>query len=130
MDDRPWCGPAPPAVGYLYAEDRKGRHIDEHLADFSGVLHVDAYPGYKRLTRRGGNRGPVTLSFCLAHARRKFFEIHKSMGCPVLAEALERFGAIYRIESRIGGTSAEERLAVRQTETQALFDAFKPCWIA
>ncbi len=47
-----------------------------------------------------------------------------------MAEALERFGAIYRIESRIRGTSAEERLAVRQTETQALFDAFKPCWIA
>jgi transposase len=128
MDDRPWCGPAPPAVVYLYAEDRKGKHVDEHLADFNGVLQVDAYPGYNRLTRRGGNRRPVTLSFCLAHARRKFFEIHKSTGCLVSAEALQRFGAIYRIEARIRGTSAEERLAVRQAETQALFDAFKP-WL-
>jgi transposase len=128
MDDRPWCGPAPPAVVYLYAEDRKGKHVEEHLAEFNGVLQVDAYAGYNRLTRRGGNRRPVTLSFCLAHARRKFFEIHKSTGCPVSAEALQRFGAIYRIEARIRGTSAEERLAVRQTETQALFDAFKP-WL-
>jgi transposase len=128
MDDRPWCGPAPPAVVYLYAEDRKGKHVDEHLADFNGVLQVDAYPGYNRLTRRGGNRRPVTLSFCLAHARRKFFEIHKSTGCLVSAEALQRFGAIYLIEARIRGTSAEERLAVRQAETQALFDAFKP-WL-
>ena len=128
MDDRPWCGPAPPAVVYLYAEDRKGKHVDEHLADFNGVLQVDAYPGYNRLTRRGGNRRPVTLSFCLAHARRKFFEIHKSTGCLVSAEALQRFGAIYQIEARIRGTSAEERLAVRQAETQALFEAFKP-WL-
>jgi transposase len=128
MDDRPWCGPAPPAVVYLYAEDRKGKHVDEHLADFNGVLQVDAYPGYNRLTRRGGNRRPVTLSFCLAHARRKFFELHKSTGCLVSAEALQRFGTIYQIEARIRGTSAEERLAVRQAETQALFDAFKP-WL-
>jgi len=90
------------------------------------MLQVDAYAGYNRLTRRERPGGPVTLSFCLAHARRKFFEIHKSTGCPVSAEALQRFAAIYRIEARIRGTSAEERLAVRQAETQALFDAFKP----
>jgi transposase len=58
----------------------------------------------------------------------KFFEIHKSTGCLVSAEALQRFAAIYRIEARIRGTSAKERLAVRQAETQALFDAFKP-WL-
>jgi transposase len=128
MDDRPWSGPAPPAVVYLYAEDRKGRHVEEHLAGKSCVLQVDAYAGYNRLTRRGRQGGTVTLSFCLAHARRKFFEIHKSTDCPVAAEALLRFGAIYKIEARIRGTSAEERLAVRQAETQALFDAFKP-WL-
>jgi hypothetical protein len=57
-----------------------------------------------------------------------FFEIHKSTCCLVAAEALQRFGAIYQIEARIRGTSAQERLAVRQAETQALFDAFKP-WL-
>ena len=128
MDDRPWCGPAPPAVVYLYAEDRKGQHVEEHLAGKSCVLQVDAYAGYNRLTKRERPGGPVTLSFCLAHARRKFFEIHKSTGCLVSAEALQRFAAIYRIETRIRGTSAEERLAVRQAETLALFDAFKP-WL-
>jgi transposase len=92
------------------------------------VLQVDAYAGYNRLTKRERPGGPVTLSFCLAHARRKFFEIHKSTGCLVSAEALLRFAAIYRIEARIRGTSAKERLAVRQAETQALFDAFKP-WL-
>jgi transposase len=128
MDDRPWGGPAPPAVVYLYAEDRKGRHVDEHLADFNGVLQVDAYGGYNRLTKHDRPGGPVTLAFCLAHARRKFFEIHKATGCPVSAEALQRIAAIYAIEARIRGTSAEERLAVRQAETRDLFDAFKP-WL-
>jgi transposase len=128
MDDRPWNGPAPPAVVYLYAEDRKGRHVDEHLTGFNGVLQVDAYAGYRRLTRRGRAGGPVSLSFCVAHARRKFFDVHKSTGCAISAEALQRFGAIYAIEARIRGTSAEARLRVRQAETQPLFDALKP-WL-
>jgi len=45
MDDRPWRGPAPPAVAYLYAEDRKGRHVDGHLLRFNGGLQLDAYAG-------------------------------------------------------------------------------------
>jgi transposase len=35
-DDRPWQGPAPPIVVYIFAEDRKGRHVHEHLTGFSG----------------------------------------------------------------------------------------------
>src|SRR3954447_20793309 len=31
IDDRPWCGSTPPAVVYLYAEDRKGEHPAAHL---------------------------------------------------------------------------------------------------
>src|SRR5829696_9429359 len=32
IDDRPWGGSTPPAVVYLYAEDRKGEHPATHLA--------------------------------------------------------------------------------------------------
>jgi transposase len=32
VDDRPWGGSTPPAVVYLYAEDRKGEHPAAHLA--------------------------------------------------------------------------------------------------
>lgn len=124
-DDRPWAGPAPPAVVYLYAEDRKGRHVDEHLTGFNGVLQVDAYGGYNRLVRGNRAGGPITLAFCLAHVRRKFFDVHKATGSPVAAEALARIAAIYAIEARIRGASADERLAARQAETQPLFDAFK-----
>ena len=43
VDDRPWQGSTPPAVVYLYAEDRKGEHPAAHLAEFQGVLQVDGY---------------------------------------------------------------------------------------
>ncbi len=128
MDDRPWLGPAPPAVVYLFAEDRKGRHVDEHLVGFNGVLQVDAYGGYNRLTRRSRPDGAVTLAFCLAHARRKYFEVFVATGCLIAAEALRRIGAIYEIETRIRGTSAENRVAVRQAEALPLVEALKP-WL-
>ena len=43
IDDRPWGGETPPAVVYLYAEDRKGEHPAAHLAEFQGMLQVDGY---------------------------------------------------------------------------------------
>src|SRR5215212_9888280 len=49
VDDRPWCGGTPPAVVFLYAEDRKGEHPAAHLAGFQGILQVDGYSGFKRL---------------------------------------------------------------------------------
>jgi transposase len=63
VDDRPWNGSTPPAVVYLYAEDRKGEHPAAHLAEFTGVLQVDGYGGFKRLLE---NRPPGTirLAFC------------------------------------------------------------------
>ena len=58
-DDRPWAGPAPPAVVYVFAEDRKGQRAREIFAGFSGVLQVDGYAGYNglvRSARAGGTR--------------------------------------------------------------------------
>src|SRR3954452_5169686 len=46
VDDRPWGGSTPPAVVYLYAEDRKSEHPAAHLAEFRGVLQVDGYSGF------------------------------------------------------------------------------------
>ena len=36
VDDRPWQGPALPPMIYRYAEDRRGRHVKEHLDPQSG----------------------------------------------------------------------------------------------
>jgi hypothetical protein len=115
-------------VVYLYAEDRGGRHVREHLGGFGGVLQVDGYAGYADLARPDRRGGAITLAYCLAHARRYFFEVHKQTADGIAAEALRRIGEIYAIEARIRGRSADERIAVRQTETQPLLASMKP-WL-
>ena len=40
--------PTPP-LPYIYTEDRKNTRPAEHLAQFSGVLQVGGYGGFKRL---------------------------------------------------------------------------------
>jgi hypothetical protein len=71
-DDRPWGGPDPPAVAYLYAPGRGAEHATGPLAGFSGVLQVDAYPAYNGLADPARDGGPVTLAYCWSHVRRRF----------------------------------------------------------
>src|SRR3712207_553621 len=92
IDDRPWSGETPPAVVYLYAEDRKGEHPAAHLAEFEGVLQVDGYSGFKRLLA-GRPPDRIKLAFCWAHCRRRFYELYRSTGSPLAAEALRRIGS-------------------------------------
>jgi len=78
------------------------------MTGFSGVLQVDGYAGYGELTRPNRPGGAVTLAFCLAHARRQFFEIYQSSESSVAAEALRRIGVVYEIEERVRGLTAAE----------------------
>lgn len=125
MDDRPWAGPAPPAVVYVFAEDRKGQRAKEIFTGFSGVLQVDGYAGYNNLVAPTRAGGPVTLAFCFAHVRRKFYDVHVATGSTIAAEALARISRFYAVEARIRGRSAVERCAVRQAETKPLVADFK-----
>jgi transposase len=123
MDDRPWSGLSPPAVAYVFAEGRGTDKIAPQLASFSGILQVDGYAAYKALAR--GHDGTIQLAFCLAHARRKFVEVYKSTKSPFAYEVMERLQAVYAIEAEIRGTSAEQRLAARQTRTAPLMEELK-----
>jgi transposase len=122
VDDRPWNGSTPPAVVYLYAEDRKGEHPAAHLAEFQGVLQVDGYSGFKSLL---ADRPPdqIKLAFCWAHCRRRFYELHQATGSPLAEEALRRIGELYRIEAEIRGRPAEERRTVRQERSKPMVEA-------
>jgi transposase len=59
-DDRPWGGPDPPAAVYFYSPDRKAERPASHLERFHGVLQVDGYAGFERLTARGD----IVLAAC------------------------------------------------------------------
>lgn len=125
-DDRPWGGPAPPAIVYMFAEDRKAIRAKQLFGDYHGILQVDGYAAYKGLIKNGGHL--VQLAFCFAHARRKFWDVHVATRSPIAAEALQRIAMFYAIEDRIRGLPAAHRAAVRQTDTRPLIEDFKP-WL-
>src|SRR5947209_8372293 len=50
IDDRPWGGPSPPAVAYVFANGRGTAEIAGPLTGFSGILQVDGYAAYNGLT--------------------------------------------------------------------------------
>jgi len=123
-DDRAWRGPEPPAVAYVYSENRQGAHPRNHLAEFTGILQVDGYTGFDRLA---GDRpkDTVKLAFCWAHVRRKFYDFHQATASPIAAEALRRIAELYAIEACIRGRPSDERRRIRQTQTKPLVEGMK-----
>lgn len=119
-DDRPWQGPDPPAVVYFYTPDRKGERPADHLWGFQGVLQVDGYAGFERLTAGG----QVVLAACWSHARRRFYDLAQD-GSPIAAEALRRIAQLYAVEERIRGRPAVERYTARQADAVPLVDDLK-----
>jgi transposase len=111
-------------VVYVYAPDRKAERPITHLAGFHGVLQVDGYAGYRKLAE--GNA--VTLAFCWAHVRRRFYELATAGSAPIASEALARIAELYRIEGDIRGQSADARRAVRLAKSKPVVDALEP-WL-
>jgi transposase len=121
-DDRPWNGPDPPGVVYVYAPGRGGEHAMRALDGFTGILQVDGYAGYNALADAKRREDPLQLAFCWTHWRRDFFDHAKGGHAPIAEEMLKRIAALYDIETTIRGRTAEERAAARQAETRPLVD--------
>jgi len=117
-DDRASADTTPPAVWFAYTPDRKGIHPQQHLEAFSGTLQADAYGGYQAIYQTGR----VGEAACWAHARRQFYELHAARPNALNTEALERIGALYKVEESIRGKPPDERRAYRQTHAQPLLD--------
>lgn len=124
-DDRAWGGEDPPGVVYSYAPGRSGEHGEAFLAGFNGILQIDGYTGYNRLTkasRKGGE--PIRVAHCWAHARRKLKEVFDKDGSDIAREGLSHIAEIYAIEADIRGVSPGQRLSARQTRSAPLVAAF------
>ncbi len=124
FDPSPWGGTGPPAAFYRYSPDRKGARPQGHLAGFAGWLHADAYAGYDALTKaKGGRPQRVTHVACMAHARRRLFEVFEATKSPIAEEGLRRIGELYAVEAAINGQSPERRREERQARSKPLLDA-------
>lgn len=124
FDPRAYAGQGPPAVLYRYSADRKGEQPRSHLTGFSGYLHADAYSGYNALYRPTSVAAPaITHVACMAHARRKFFEVFDQTASPIAEQALRHIQALYVIEAAIVGQTAERRREIRQQRSKPLLQA-------
>jgi transposase len=123
-DDRAWNGPEPPGVAFTYAPGRSGKYATQILQGFGGILQVDGYAGYNRVLDLRDNE-PIQLAYCWAHARRKLFDLTHHNVAPIAEEGLKQIAALYRIEKQARGTSAEERLALRQAKSAPKIAGFK-----
>lgn len=70
----------------------------------------------------------MTLAFCWAHVRRRFYELAAAGAAPIASEALRRIAELYRIEDDIRGRSADERRAMRQENSRAIVADLEP-WL-
>ncbi|CAM3562641.1 IS66 family transposase [Moraxella osloensis] len=93
------------AVVYDFAQGRGSEHPNAFLKGFKGKLICDGYNGYKPLFGRG-----VIEVGCMAHARRKFHELHVTGQSLISIEALELFQSLYAVECEI-----DERFEKNQT---------------
>ena len=112
-DDRPAGSLEAPAVWFAYSPDRKGEHPRGHLKDFRGILQADGYAGFDRLYNEADPSHPIQEAACMAHVRRKFYDIHVATNSPLAREALDRIGELYGIEEEIRGQPPEVRQAQR-----------------
>ncbi|HLF67592.1 MAG TPA: IS66 family transposase [Gammaproteobacteria bacterium] len=107
----------PPIAVFDYQESRRGEHAQDFLRDWRGHLMVDDYAGYKTLFANG-----ITELGCMAHARRKFFDLHAANQNPTALEALSRIGELYAIEAQTRECTIEQRKLARREAQEKLTD--------
>ena len=106
------------AVVYDFCESRAGEHARAFLGTWCGSLVCDDYAGYKASFALG-----VTEVGCLAHARRKFFDLQAANKSQIAGVALAQFAGLYEVEREVQTLSAPERLQVRQQRSRPILDA-------
>lgn len=105
------------AVVYDFAESRAGAHARAFLGDWLGQMVVDDFAGYKESFARG-----VTEVGCMAHARRKFFELHAASKSQIAGQALLYIGQLYAVEAQVRDLATEQRLQQRQALARPVAD--------
>ncbi|MGS2724939.1 IS66 family transposase, partial [Porticoccus sp. GXU_MW_L64] len=105
------------AVVYDFAPNRSGEHARKFLQTWQGKLVCDDYSGYK-----ASFRDNVTEIGCMAHARRKFFDLHAANQSTLAEYALEQIGLLYQIEKQVKQQSNKKRQRVRKEQSQPILD--------
>jgi transposase len=128
-----WHDPFDPVKGVVFdfADSRAGRHAkaflgtDQDDGGWRGTLVCDDYAGYKDLF---GAR--IAEAGCLAHARRKFFDLWAHHKSTVAEQALAFFGDLYHVEREVQDLDLDERARIRQLKAKPVADALRAWLVA
>jgi transposase len=108
------------AVVFDFCESRAGEHARTFLGSWKGGLVCDDYAGYK-----AGFVSGITEVGCMAHSRRKFFDLHVAAKSQIAGQACTYISQLYEVERDARHLNAAERLQIRQDKSKPLADAFK-----
>lgn len=106
------------AVVYDFTPSRSGEHARKFLQSWQGHLVCDDFSGYKASFTAG-----ITEVGCMAHARRKFAELHLANQSTLAATALDWIGQLYAVETDAKHLSPALRLEHRQTRSASIANA-------
>jgi transposase len=113
------------AVVYDFSPSRAGEHARHFLGNWSGKLVCDDFAGYKASFARG-----IIEIGCMAHARRKFFDLHAANKSQLAEQALYSIGGLYEIERQTKDLSDEQRWRIRQEKAKPLADTLHTWMLA
>jgi len=116
----PYSGDAAhPVILYDYTATRERAGPEEFLKGYRGYLQADAYGGYDAFFKDPA-RGLIEVG-CWAHARRYF---HKALESdqPRMGPALLLIAQLYRMEKQARPLTAEDRLGLRQLQSQPILE--------
>ena len=106
------------AVVYDFSPSRAGEHARNFLQDWKGKLVCDDFGGYKASFELG-----VTEIGCMAHARRKFYELHATNKSQLAEQALRYIQLLYEIEHEVRDLEPDLRRRIRQEKAVPVMDA-------
>ena len=118
-----WTFIAGPFVAYAFSASRSGETPVKILGDSKGILQVDQYSGYNKVTTPDKR----TRAGCMGHARRKFFEA-KEKAPELVDHVLDQILELYIVEydaaeEKILGT--DKHFAMRQVRSKPILEGLK-----
>lgn len=113
------------AVVYDFSPGRSGEHARVFLQGWKGKLVCDDFGGYKASFSLG-----LTEIGCMAHARRKFFDLHVTNKSTLAEQALRSIQLLYEIESEVRDLEPDLRRRIRQEKAVPVMEMLHAWMIA
>ena len=107
-------------VVYDFRPSRSGKEARDFLEGWKGNLVCDGYSGYKASFSQG-----VTEIGCMAHARRKFHDLHIANQSPIAEKALRTITLLYDIEREAAELDHDTRRQLRQARAKPILDQLR-----